>query len=112
MKQVFAWPARKRLRVSATVVIDQLGAQSCSVLSSFFLVISLSVDPGKVQSRKVASPMRMALISRNAAQKKSSKLLISRRILKINVKKKAIFTFTQKQKKDLKLLRVRTDFLP
>ena len=33
----FAWPARKRLRVSATVVYDQLGAQSCSVLSSFFL---------------------------------------------------------------------------
>lgn len=44
--------------------------------------------------------MRMALISRNAAQKKSSKLLISRRILKINVKKKAIFTFTQKNTKE------------
>lgn len=98
MKQVFAWPARKRLRVSATVVIDQLGAQSCSVLSSFFLVISLSVDPGKVQSRKVASPMRMALISRNAAQKKSSKPLKGeRRIQKRNVKKKAIFTFTLKE---------------
>lgn len=61
-------------------------------------MISLSVDPGKVQSRKVASPMRMALISRNAAQKKSSKPLKGeRRIQKRNVKKKAIFTFTLKE---------------